>query len=74
MAPPADRDRPHGGPASIDALAERLERVLVEQVERGGVTASAKAAIDRSLDALSGSGNATPERARGEARVATRPD
>ena len=69
---PADRERPRGGPASIDAVVEQLERVLVEQVERGGVTASAKAAIDRSLDALSGGRNATPERARGEAPVATR--
>jgi hypothetical protein len=45
QAAPAD-------PASIDALVGRLERLIVEQYERGGMTASAKAAIDRSLDAL----------------------
>lgn len=40
-------------PASIDAVVGRLERMIVEQYERGGITASAKTAIDRSLDALS---------------------
>lgn len=39
--------------ASIDALVTRLEKMIAEQYERGGVTASAKAAIDRSIDALS---------------------
>jgi len=38
--------------ASVDAIVERMERLLVEQYERGGVTASAKSAIDRGLDAL----------------------
>ncbi len=38
---------------SLDALVERMEELLVEQVDRGGVTASAKLAIDRSLDAIS---------------------
>ena len=35
---------------SVDSLVGHVERLLVEQVERGGVTASAKEAIDRSLD------------------------
>lgn len=39
-------------PVSIDALVARFERAVVEQYQRGGVTASAKAAIDRSLDGL----------------------
>ena len=39
--------------ASLDAVVERMEQLLVEQVERGGVTAAAKAAIDRSLDVIS---------------------
>jgi hypothetical protein len=39
-------------PISIDAFVARFERTVVEQYQRGGVTASAKAAIDRSLDAL----------------------
>jgi hypothetical protein len=38
--------------ASLDALVERVEQRLVEQVERGGVTASAKRAIDRCLDVI----------------------
>jgi hypothetical protein len=41
-----------GNSAPIDAVIGRLERLLVEHYERGGVTASAKAAIDRSLDAI----------------------
>jgi len=41
-----------GEGASVDALVERVERLLVEQYERGGVTASAKSAIDRGLDAI----------------------
>jgi hypothetical protein len=44
---------PSTDPVSIDAFVARFERTLVEQYQRGGVTASAKAAIDRSLDALS---------------------
>lgn len=35
---------------SLDSLVSHVERVLVEQVERGGVTAAAKEAIDRSID------------------------
>lgn len=38
--------------ASVDAIVDRMERLLVEQYERGGVTASAKTAIDRGLDAI----------------------
>ncbi len=44
---------PGADAASLDAVVERMEQLLVEQVERGGVTASAKAAIDRSLDVIS---------------------
>ena len=50
----APRGEAEGGAegASVDAIVERMERLLVEQYERGGVTASAKSAIDRGLDAL----------------------
>jgi hypothetical protein len=41
-----------GEKSSIDALVGRFEKLVVEQYEKGGVTASAKAAIDRSLDAI----------------------
>lgn len=44
-------------PAAVDAIVERMERLIVEQYERGGVTASAKSAIDRGLDAIGRRGN-----------------
>ena len=52
-AMPGPAEAPATDPASIDAFVARFERTVVEQYQRGGVTASAKAAIDRSLDALS---------------------
>lgn len=54
----ADRARRRGDPEvaaegpSFDALVGRVERVLVEQHRRGGVTAQAKEAVDRALDTL----------------------
>jgi hypothetical protein len=42
--------RHEGEGEGVDSLVSHLERLLVDQVERGGVTASAKEAIDRSLD------------------------
>jgi hypothetical protein len=36
----------------VDSVVARVEALLAQQVERGGVTAQAKAVIDRSLDAL----------------------
>lgn len=38
---------------TVDSLVGQLERLIVHEYERGGVTASAKDAIDRSLDAIS---------------------
>ena len=37
---------------TIDSLVAQVERLMVDQYERGGVTASAKQAIDRSLNAI----------------------
>lgn len=37
---------------SIDAMVARLEELVKRQYERGGMTASAKDAIDRALDAV----------------------
>lgn len=37
---------------SIDAMIARVEELVKRQYERGGVTASAKDAIDRALDAV----------------------
>ncbi len=39
--------------ASVDALVAEVEKRVVDQHARGGVTASAKDVIDRSLDAIS---------------------
>jgi len=36
----------------VDALVDRLERVAVQEYERGGITASTKDAVDRALDQL----------------------
>lgn len=58
-----EADRASGEPASLDALVAHVEKLVVEQYERGGVTASAKAAIDRSLDAL---GQVRPGKAKEE--------
>jgi hypothetical protein len=40
-------------PGGVDAAVARVERLLAEQVERGGMTTSAKDAVDRALDAVS---------------------
>jgi hypothetical protein len=38
--------------AGVDRIVGRIEALVVEQYEQGGMTAQAKAAIDRTLDAL----------------------
>jgi hypothetical protein len=40
--------------STLDVHLQRLEAVLREQTQRGGVTAQAKSAIDRALDAVQG--------------------
>ena len=40
--------------ASLDQLAARLEERIRQQYEAGGVTAQAKDAVDRALDAVGG--------------------
>ncbi|MBO6633633.1 hypothetical protein [Parvibaculum sp.] len=37
---------------SVDVMVERLEELVKRQYERGGLTASAKEAIDRALDSV----------------------
>jgi hypothetical protein len=46
---------------TIDAMLGEVERLLVDQYEQGGVTATAKSAIDRSLDAISRGSGKPPE-------------
>ena len=36
----------------IDALVRRMERLVVQEYERGGITASAKDSVDRMLDGI----------------------
>ena len=36
----------------VDTLVDRLERLAVQEYERGGITASTKDAVDRALDHL----------------------
>jgi len=36
----------------IDMLVDRIERLVVQEYERGGITTSAKEAVDRALDTL----------------------
>ncbi len=43
---------PHASDRNVDRVVEKLEVLLAEQVEKGGVTAHAKEAIDRRLDAV----------------------
>jgi hypothetical protein len=52
--------------ASLDALVGQVERRVVEQVAHGGMTASAKQAIDRSLDRLSEGAGRRSESSRSE--------
>ncbi len=40
------------GEGGVDQWMSRVERLIVEQYERGGMTAQAKEAIDRALDAV----------------------
>lgn len=39
-------------PQGLDSLVDRLERVVVREYERGGMTSKAKEAVDRAIDRL----------------------
>lgn len=41
-------------PENLDAVVSKLEGLVVEQYRKGGMTASTKRVIDRSLDGLTG--------------------
>ncbi len=42
-----------GRGSGIDTLVGRMERMVIQEYERGGITASAKKQVDRALDGLS---------------------
>lgn len=61
---PADELPPITGASAgdgLDAYVTKLERVLVEQYRRGGLTAKAKDALDQAIDGLQARGRRPPE-------------
>ena len=46
------QDLTRGQSGSLDAIVGQVEQLIVDQYEKGGVTAQAKDTIDRSLDTL----------------------
>ena len=59
-SPATDPRRAANANEGLDAYVARLERVLVDQYRRGGLTAKAKDAIDQALDGLHARGNRPP--------------
>jgi hypothetical protein len=55
-----------GSPLRVDDIFERIEQVMFDEYKQGGVTAQAKEAIDRGLDAvheaLEGPGNSESDK------------
>lgn len=49
---PVSRALVERSPEGLDALVNRLERTVRQEYDRGGITASAKHAVDRALDNL----------------------
>ncbi len=48
IAPSAEGSQP----PAVDSMLERVESLVVDQYQRGGITASARDAIDKALDGL----------------------
>ena len=46
-------ESPEAASTTVDSLVAQVEALLVEQHDRGGLTATAKVAIDRALDGIS---------------------
>ena len=51
-APAEVRDRAHFGEADIDEIVARMENFVVDEYQRGGVTAQAKARLDKVLEKI----------------------
>lgn len=63
-AEPKRDDRNTSGvtvPENLDAVVARLEGLVVDQYNRGGMTATTKRVIDRGLDGLTGKRSRPPE-------------
>lgn len=52
--------------AGVDGMVDRLEALVRQEYERGGITRSAKEAVDRALDRVQGPGAASGEGGREE--------
>lgn len=59
---------------SLDSLVGQVERLIVDQAEQGGMTASARDAIDRSLDRISDARGKGGRREASSAEIAERRD
>lgn len=51
-APPDIANKDHFGDVDMDTIVSRIETFLVDEHKRGGVTAQAKARIDKALEAM----------------------
>ena len=51
-APAEVRDHAHFGEADIDEIVARMENFVVDEYQRGGVTAQAKARLDKVLEKI----------------------
>jgi len=51
-APPEITDKDHFGSTDIDEIVERVESFVVDEYQRGGITAQAKERIDKGMEAL----------------------
>jgi len=51
------RDRGLNNDYTVDAVLKRLEHVIVREYEKGGTTASVKAALDRAIDEMQSRGS-----------------
>ena len=48
----SDREKKLNANYTIDAVVSRIEQVIVREYEKGGTTASVKAAVDKALDGM----------------------
>ena len=53
-APPDIVRDNHFGDADIDAIVSRVETFVIDEYKRGGITAQAKARIDKAMEAMQG--------------------
>ena len=67
----ADPDAPLGHDFTVDAVIARLEAVVLREYEKGGTTASVKAAVDRTIDQIQSESSPRRKKARDAINRAT---